>query len=129
MKLVKQTLIAAAVGASMFGGAAHSAAIATAYLSIEDLIASNAAGDVLTLGTDVIPIAGGIVNVGDTRATLDGVTQDETLVAPPVLINDVGGAGFSCVGACTYANNSFSYLTKPADAASPAENRQRCRAR
>jgi hypothetical protein len=117
MKLVKQTLIAAAVGATMFGGAAHAGAIGTAYLSIEDLIASKSDGTVLQFGTDVQPIGTGIINVGDTRATLDGVTQDETLQAPPAPVNDVGGAGFSCVGACTYVNNTFSYLTKPADTA------------
>ena len=46
------------------------------------------------------------------------MSADETLDAPPAPVNDVGGAGFSCVGACTYVNNTFTYLTKPADAAS-----------
>jgi hypothetical protein len=122
MKLVKQTLIAAALSTAIFGGVSHSAAIATAYLEITNLVASDAnTGNPLVLGVDLLPrddVTNPILNNGDTRATLDGVTQDETLLAPPVPVNDVGGAGFSCVGACTYVNNAFTYLTKPNDTAS-----------
>jgi hypothetical protein len=124
MKTLKKSLLSVAVGASLLaGGQAYAAAIGTAYLDINNLVVNRTdTNAVLTVGTDIIPTPGtaGILNVGDTRASLTGFADTaQSLSASPITAppaDDVDGAGFSCLGACAYGNNSFTQLTQPNDA-------------
>lgn len=103
-------------------GGVQAGAIGTAYLGVENLLFTKADGSNIVLGTDILGIGGGTRNNGDTLAALNGVsdtaTGDQEIAIPTfdVGVSDLGNNGFSCVGDCaSYANNSFTYLTKPSD--------------
>ncbi len=117
MKQLRHTLTPLAVGIALLAGhgLASAGAIGTAYLAITDLLFKKDATTAIQLGTDINPIDSGITNSGDTNATLNGVSDPQTGFAGAGGSFDVGGPGFSCVGACTYVNNSFTRLAAGAD--------------
>jgi hypothetical protein len=124
----RRALSALALGAALaFGpGIASAGAIGTGYLAINNLVFSKTAGGVttvLTAGTDIVPTGSGFQNSGDTTAGLNGssFTKSGNQAAAPAGF-DVAAPGYACQGktgnytaGCTYVNNSFTYLTKPAD--------------
>lgn len=109
-----------ALACSVAVSQAHAGAIATAKLDITNLtffkvIDGENEGDI-TLGVDIKAAGGGITNVADTRATLNGVTDTavgSSSVGTPTFdvgTSSLGNEGFSCVGDCSYVNNSLSHL-------------------
>jgi len=89
-------------------------AVGTAYLNIFGLkfVNDDAAAAKLTVGTDIVLT--NFTNNGDTNAELNGTPDHHDASAP------AGPLGLdvlhSCVGACGYVENSFSYITKPTGA-------------
>lgn len=132
----KKQFSAISLGLAMAAGAsiANAGAIATAYLDITSLtfkkVDSSGSSDVL-LGTDISAIGTGINNSGDTAATLNGVTDNNTgsagigIGAFDVGTSTLGNTGFSCVGDCgSYSNFDVSLLdggTNPGFLVSPSD--------
>lgn len=113
-KLVTSILagVALAAGASI----SHAGGVATSYLNIKEFKFINLdTGTKLRVG-DEITFVGQVTNDGDTNASLNGnsVSNDNSAPASPAGL-DVDN---SCVGACAYVENSFSYITQPTDATS-----------
>jgi len=109
MKLKKLTSLVL-VSSVMFGASGAMAdGIATAYLAINDFKFTTSGTKVL-VGTD-ITFNSPVINVGDTNANLNGGSESHTgsAAATAGALDIIS----SCVGACTYVDNSFSYLTKP----------------
>jgi len=111
---MKKGLVSSLLAAGLLAGAVSTAqadAVATSYLNIYDFAFVNDSNDTkLLVGTD-ISFSGTVTNDGDTNAELNGVTDNATnsaAAAPTGLDVD-----YSCVGACSYAENSFSYITQP----------------
>jgi len=131
MTYPKRIAAALAVG-TVLGAAsasASAAAIGTAYLAINDLIFSitgdgGATTRVMQLPGDVLPSGSGLRNNGDITTQLNFPTAVDTNSASAQASatgfdlgasSPGGNVGFACVGACSYANNSFAYLTSPAN--------------
>jgi len=114
--LRKSWVLSLVAGATLATAAsfANAGAVATSYLRIYDFKFVNLnTGLKLRVGTD-ITFVNTVNNDGDTNAELGGITDNNSAQAPAA----PGGldVAHSCVGACTYVENSFSYITQPTDA-------------
>lgn len=109
MKLKKLSSLVLATSVLIGASGAMADGIATAYLKISDFRFENA-GTKAVVGTDII-FNSTVENDGDTNASLNGTNVGHSASAPATAgLLDVPT---SCVGACAYVDNSFSYLTKP----------------
>jgi PEP-CTERM motif len=111
MKLKKLSSLVL-VSSVMFGASGAMAdGIATAYLAINDFKFTRPDTTKMLVGTDII-FNSSVINVGDTNASLNGAFDSATGAAPA----EAGALDIahSCVGACTYVENSFAHLVSPA---------------
>jgi hypothetical protein len=122
-KLLPAAITATAITLSTLSIGAQAGAVATSYLEVSNFkFYNNTTGNALVLGTgasdsdaDFFFSGSGISNNGDTGAGLNGTEVGDGTNSL------VDGSGVfdvlaSCVGNCTYAENSFNYIPAGTDA-------------
>ena len=119
MNKFRRLSVPIAVSAALLAAASgvQAGAIGTGQLDITSLLFTNSAGGTITLGVDITPSGTGLLNNGDTFASLTG-EADDSLSNDQVVDGsdfDMLTPGYSCVGDCAYTNNSFTHLIKPSD--------------